>query len=138
MAIAVGLGGGCGGGEEEAESAPLTKAQFVKEAEAICAESLKAREERIASWEEEGSADGMKGAALIRAMGEAVAPSLRREAEELKTLAPPANDEAEVTRMIEALSDAVEALEEGDSKGAYRDIPRLERELASYGLDGCP
>jgi len=133
-AIATGFALGCGDGEDEAGAAPLTKAEFIEQAEAICAKSLKEREEDTVSWEKENSGKGNGGTPLT----DVVAPSLAQEAEELKTLVPPAEDEADVTRMIGRLSEVSEAFEEGDSKKAPRAIEQFNRESADYGLSGCP
>jgi hypothetical protein len=64
-------------------------------------------------------------------------PSLRREAEELKTLAPPEEDEAEVDQLVESLLAAGKGFEDEDSKEALRHLSEFEDETSAYGFKLC-
>jgi hypothetical protein len=140
MVIAVGCVLGCGSGEDEATSASLTKAQFIKQADAICARVSQQRPAALAAWKQtQNSAESSKqGSDLDAGLREVIAPSLRQEAEELEALTPPASDEAEVSRMVANLSEASNELgQEGVKKLTTPNLPQFKREAAGYGLKAC-
>jgi len=130
---------GCGSAAEESSSTPLTKAQFIKQADQICAKSAKEREAAAASFIKAlpgGAADAE--AHLDEGVKQVVAPSMKEEATKLAALAAPENDVAEVSRMIENLSKASEVLAEDGSKGlSGSSLPAFEGEASAYGLKIC-
>jgi len=139
MAVATCFAVGCGGSSDEATSAPLTKAEFIKQADAICTKINKEAEVAAASWKkgfpggiaeaEEHPDDGLR---------KVLVPSMEREAEQLETLEPPAKDEAMVTRFIENLSRASETLDrEGFKVLSQSGILGFKEEVAGYGLKKC-
>jgi hypothetical protein len=135
---AICLAAGCGGSGEEATSAPLTKAQFIKQADAICAKAAKDREAASEAWSKERSASSAETAAeLEEGLKEVVAPALKRQAEQLEALAAPASDRAEVAHMIDTLASASEAIEREPKQAFQSSIPQFEREAKAYGLKDC-
>jgi hypothetical protein len=133
------LAAGCGGAEESA-STPLTKAQFIKQADRICATSSKKRDAAAALWTDRlpGGASEAE-ARLDDAFKEVVAPSMQREAKDLEALPPPEADAAKVSRMIGNLAEAGSLFAEEGSKGLSRsDLPAFEKEANAYGLKVCP
>lgn len=147
MAIA-GFAPGCGGGDDEtkaekATSPPLTKAEFIKEAEAICIKSTKQRRAEITAWQKEFPGDEFEQVtALEKNMDEGVkeilAPSVQQQARELESLAPPAADEAKVSRMVGSLAKAGRRFEEEGAEAlGGGGASEFEREATAYGLKAC-
>jgi hypothetical protein len=128
---------GCGGSNSDTATTEVTKAQFIKRAEAICAEAKKNREAEIARWEMES---GVKPTEvdLDEGLKDVVAPSLDKEAEELAALTLPRAVEASLERMIAKLSKASAILAKEGEKGITRSrIDQFEREATNFGLKGC-
>jgi hypothetical protein len=132
--MSLGCGSSGGGSDSSATNASadagMTKAQFIEQAEAICAKNAKERKAAIADWEKEG--DG--SASLQEGLVEIVAPALTEEAEALKALEPPKGQQAKVAKMIENLSKGSAAVEES-SPGP--EIAQFSHEAAIYGLKTC-
>jgi hypothetical protein len=108
----------------------VTKAQFIKQAEAICAKNAKERKAAIAAWEKESSGPASIEEGLI----EIIAPALTEEAAALRALDPPAGGQATVTEMIENLAGSSKKVEEGSTGPA---IAKFLREAAAYGMKTC-
>lgn len=145
LVIAVAFAFGCGNGEDEATSAdetasaPLTKAQFIKQADAICAKNRKQRELEIANWQRNYPEGRAKAEVNVdAALKEVIGPSYKLKAEGLETLAPPAQDQAAVSLLIKRLSKAAEILEEEGAGGRIRSkLSHFEKEAIAYGLNAC-
>jgi hypothetical protein len=138
MVVTTCLAFGCGSAEESS-STPLTKAQFVRQADRICAKAASERKAAAASFVK-GLPGGPAEAEghLDEGLEQVVAPSLAREAKELAALAAPKNDAAEVSRMTGNLLKASKALAEEGSKAISRSVLRaFEREATGYGLKIC-
>jgi hypothetical protein len=131
---------GCGGADEESSSTPLTKTQFIKQADQICAESANQRKAAVASF-----VKGLPGGAaeaqahLDEGVRQVIAPSIEKEANELAVLRAPQGDTAIVSQMIDTLSKTSEHLSEEGSKGmSSASLPAFERAATAYGLKVCP
>jgi hypothetical protein len=133
---------GCGGGSDSTEStSSLTKAEFVKKGNAICA---KGNEEIEEGFEEFGKEHGFSKekepseAELEEAVETVLVPKINKELESIRALGPP-DEEAEAI-----LDAAEEALEKGEgdpkqflkeeSAGPFAKANKLSRE---YGLTKC-
>jgi hypothetical protein len=131
----------CGSSNSQDELSPLAhKAQFIKEADAVCTEIASDREAAAVEWRKEFSG-GQEEANdhLEEGFREIVAPSWSKEAEKLEELVPPETDQAMVTRLIGILSDASHDLEEGGDpkKVLAASLPQFEREAKAFGFDVC-
>ena len=93
---------GCGG--SEAAEIHLTKKQFLKRGEEICSNAENEQFEGAGRYMEKHPGAGEKE--LVIPVG---LPPIEKEAEELKALAVPKGDEAEIEAFINALEDALEA-----------------------------
>lgn len=144
MLMAIGFVLGCGSSSSsdtstgETASAPLSKAQFIKQADAICTKVKKKREAAIAKWEKQssGGAQG-KEEQFREGLRKVVAPSLRDEMEELESLSPPEQDAAQVDRMIKRLSKISSILASDSKELPYSEASNYEREAVRYGLTAC-
>lgn len=139
FALGCGSSSSEGTSASETASAPLTKAQFIKQADAICKKVSRERSAAFVSWQEKlppGAAE--TEAQSDKGIKEVIVPSIQRELEELKGLAPPEKDKAKISRIFEALSNVNKSFEEQGVKGiASREISRFEQEAGDYGLKIC-
>ena len=131
---AVGLVLGCGSGEGEATSVPLTKAQFIKKAQAICDQVRNEAQDAAATREK---AEG-KPLDIDVAFKKVVGPSLQREAAKLGALSAPEEDKAELAHMIENLAMGAAAYATGRaSVQSISHIESFKNEAKAYGLQAC-
>lgn len=145
IAVVLGLGVGCGSGSEEDTTATVTKAQFVKSAEAVCA---KRKEE----WNAAGQAVARKSKAegdrtrLLSGFGEAsellrkkLIPALQKELQELEELDTPQADTVKIEKMLQHRAESIEKVEEKGLTALYttETLGRFTSEAEAYGIS-CP
>jgi hypothetical protein len=125
--------------EDETTSAPLTKKEFIKQANAICVESAKQLEADVSAWMKEypgGPAAARKN--IDEAVQEIAVPAVRRKAEELGSLVPPAEDQAEISQILENLEKVSRIYEkEGEKSLIGPDSEQVGEEMEDYGLSRC-
>lgn len=140
VAIAALLALGCGGGgEDEADASQLTKAEFVKQADAICGKFKKERKAAIVAWEKEFPGGEVPEKQIDVGLAQIVAPSMKQEAEALEALGAPEGDEQEVAQMIANLSKGSRVIAAEGRQGIPQSgLPQFEREATAYGLKACP
>lgn len=141
------VGIGCGGGGET--TSDVTKAQFTKKVNQICAE---AKRERLAAAEKEfnpkqrqgphsvGAADTKELEAELEKLGEElltdkIIPSLKGQQEKLEAIGSPEGDADKVEAMMTNMEKAIVEIE----KGGYQAIvgnqfDAFEKEAETYGL----
>jgi hypothetical protein len=137
VAIAL-AGGGCGaGGDSSGDSAVPTKAEFIKQADAIC---QKANRVEIAKLKILESSKGSKGSSPEEQLKLVILPAVRREAAEIGDLVPPAGDENKVHAIVAAYEAAlaegeadVSSLLDGSSSKFTRAFTLAQR----YGFKVC-
>jgi tellurite resistance protein len=133
---------GCGGGSDSTEStSSLSKAEFVKQGNAICA---KGNEEIEEGFEKFGKEHGFSKekepskAELEEAVETVLVPKISKEIESIRALGPP-DEEAEA--VLDAAEEALEKGEEDpaqflkeENAGPFAKANKLSRE---YGLTKC-
>ena len=138
---------GCGGGDDSTTA--LTKAEFTKEANLICTKSR--WEVRAAAakmnrryYEIEGVDTNSEAANLgletrltEQMVNQSLRPVMKRQLESFEELGAPADDEAEVARMVETYSEAIEELED---RGVvtilqFKKMDDFKEEAAALGLN---
>src|SRR5436305_10650421 len=134
---------GCGGGSDSSsESSSMTKAQFIKQADAICA---KGNEENETEFEEFAKEKGLSEkkeptkAQQEEAISEIVAPGVRKQIEKIDALGAPEGDEGKVEAMVAAVEEGVDEIEENpasltEGKNPLAKGSKLAKE---YGLKTC-
>ena len=135
---------GCGGDEAEPapdpdEPAPLTKAEFLFEADRICL-SVEAQIEAAADDYAGTSRADADPQEVRRLVNDIVVPRLRSEVETIALLDPPVSDEDEVARILEATERGTDALEEAPLivlDGIPPDLREAERLASAYGSEEC-
>jgi hypothetical protein len=130
---------GCGGGGGDTTEA-LTKAEFIKQGDAICKKGNLASETEV---EEFAKKNGFKLEEPSKDQAEEVVtevlvPNLQRQAEELDALGAPKGDEAEIDALIVSLEEATAEFEKDPSsffkETALAKPIRLEN---AYGFKVC-
>jgi hypothetical protein len=140
-AVLAGLVAGCGGGDETTdETVTLTKAEFIKQGDAICKEGNEDNEAEAEEFAEKNGFTLEKASdkQLEDAVGEVLVPSLNRQAEEINALGAPEGDEDKVEEIVVALEDATEEIEDDPSLVFEEKTLEEPNQLAdAYGFKVC-
>jgi hypothetical protein len=141
LALAV-LVAGCGGGDETTDSATvtLTKAEFIKQGDAICKEANEENESEAEEFAEENGFTLEKASKdqLEEAVAEVLVPSLSQQAEEIEALGAPEGDEDKVEEIVVALEDATGEIEDDPSLVFEEKSLEKPNQLAeAYGFKVC-
>jgi hypothetical protein len=132
---------GCGSGDDS--TTEVTKAEFTKQANAICAGARKEREAASSTYAKEVAAksNGEPTVKLQRDLAERMVdekflPSLENELRGLEELDAPAADEAEISKMLRTFSTEMGAVEKGGVRAILvgGGFSNFEKEAESYGL----
>lgn len=139
--LLLGVGVGCGGGGGDDTTSEITKAQFVKKADAICNDF---RDKRLAAAEKEFNPKLAEVGVVnseIKELGnklltESVIPLLNEQQEALEGLGAPAGDEEKVETMMDNLDKAIGEFEEAEFEEVFGgdQLDPFELEAEKYGL----
>lgn len=132
---------GCGGGSDSTSSS-ITKAQFIKQADAICEKGNKENEAEFEEFAKEHNLSEKKEPSKAQqeeAISEIVAPSVQKQIEEIDALGAPEGDEAKIEAMVGAVEEGVEEIEADptsliEGKNPLGKGSKLAKE---YGLKTC-
>jgi hypothetical protein len=135
---------GCGGGGDSTgstESSSLTKAELIKQGDAICEKGEEELEEEANQFAKENGIDTGKPteAQQEEVIEEVVAPALRKQAEELRELGTPSGEEAAVEEITGSLEKGTKELEEEPGKllqGA-NPVGKASKLAREYGFKEC-
>jgi len=147
--LAVGLVAGCGSSDDsttgggDVTASSLTKAEFIKKADAICEEAGEGIQEESISYAEENGIDVNKEPSdeeKEELVTEVIVPNIEKQAEDIAALGAPEGEEDEVGSIIEGIESAAaetaedpsEVLEGGE--GAFEGV---NEEAKEYGLKVC-
>ena len=152
MAIVM-IVGGCGGSDDSSDStagtdstagAELTKAQFLKQGNAVCADTNEEIQEGFQEFLKENSIsenERLTTAELSEVAEDIVAPIVGRQIKELRELGAPAGEEGQVEKILAAAEEGIQKSEEdpssllaGEGESAFGKANRLAQE---YGLKTC-
>jgi hypothetical protein len=134
---------GCGGGDDSSStSSSITKAQFIKQADAICAKGNKENEAEFEEFAKEKGLSESKEptkAQQEEAISDIVAPGVQKQIEEIDALGAPEGDEGKVEAMIAAVEEGAGKIEENpasliEGKNPLAKGSKLAKE---YGLKTC-
>ncbi|HET7590626.1 MAG TPA: hypothetical protein VFK14_10665 [Solirubrobacterales bacterium] len=136
------IAAGCGGGDST-DSSSLTKAEFVKQGNALCAKGNKEINQGFEEFaKENGFSEKQKPtkAQMTEVIETVVIPGIRGQVEGIEGLEPPSGEEAKV----EAITDAAnEALEKGEEDPAVLTsqkagpFAKADKLASAYGLVKC-
>jgi hypothetical protein len=134
---ALAIGSGCGGGENSRSlsASSLSKAEFIEQADAVCARGR----ERALRYQP-SLPGGRTGASIARAIDLSVLPALREVADSLYSLGAPPDERQEVEGFLASFEDGLGAAEDLEVPSFERLAPLLSRpgHLArKAGLQSC-
>jgi hypothetical protein len=135
--------GGCGGDDQNDDfspvvAEPLSKVEFLREADRICFAS----ESRIeAAADDLATGRGRPDPAEVERVAiSIVVPALESEVRAIRAIGAPEGDEPEVEAILAATEDGIAAIE-ADPRGLLDGVPaelrRAERLAAAYGSQQC-
>lgn len=122
-------------------AAPLSKAQFVKQADEICQTGMQKKDEAVSAGLKElaakaqGAPTAQDSAKLVE---ETVFPSYRKTVTQLSELGVPKGDEAKVEKMIGEFEAALQTAEAKPAAAAKNNPFKAADEAAeAYGIENC-
>jgi hypothetical protein len=131
--------GGCGGGSDT--SSDLTKAEFVKQANAICTERQKEWQASIADYKKKVKEENVsEGSAAQEELVEelvqdSMVPAFSDQLRALEELGAPEAIEDQVDKMLKSLSKAIEGFEDnGAASLSERDFPNFINAAKDVGV----
>jgi hypothetical protein len=132
---------GCGGGGDSSSGPTISKAVFIKKADAVCLQGNKRMEVAFAHFlQENKNVKRPDDAKLEKLVGTILVPNVKREVKELHALGAPSGDEDRVGEIVKALEEGLETAE-GNPQAAVNSsevvfgiASRLAKE---YGLEVC-
>jgi len=137
LAILV-VGVGCGGDDDEGGS--LTKAEFAKQADAICARQESEKNKAL----EKAYADAGQGAGQQkeqeRIIADVALPPVAVMAEELADLGTPSGEEEKAEEMVEAIEAEVGKIEDdvaGTVEGKVGTFDKANKIAQEFGMKAC-
>jgi hypothetical protein len=132
---------GCGSSESDSStSAPLTKAQFLKEGNRICQARLEEKDKVVADALKELSSSeaANPSQSTFTELGERVLEPVRQMAEELSELDAPASAEAKAATITRQLEAGVKQAESNPSTLVKANpLSKAGESARAYGLKAC-
>lgn len=116
---------GCGGGDDSTTSS-LTKAQFIKQADAICKKADAARLKALS--ETTGS--------QLEVLSAAMQP-IQKQAEEIAALGAPSGDDEEIDAIVTEMEKGVEQAEKGGNANIEKAFVKVDQLSGQYGFKVC-
>lgn len=128
--------------DSSVRTSSLGKAQFVKQANAICAREKRSLIEKTGAYLAQRESDGEPQAVLVaKAAKEVLAPVVGEQVAALRKLGAPAGDEEEIEEMLVAQEEGAEQISEVETLEPRKDPPESFAEAAemfqAYGLTEC-
>jgi ABC-type glycerol-3-phosphate transport system substrate-binding protein len=145
LAVAV-VAAGCGGSDDSSSAttetaAALSKAEFIKQADAICTKGNESIETEANEFAEENNVNTKKPkrAQQEEVIIDVVAPGVRRQGEEIAELGAPSGDEEEIDAIVAAVEEGADELEEdpGLLISGKNPLAKGSKMADSYGLKVC-
>jgi hypothetical protein len=135
---------GCGGGDSTTdETVTLTKAEFIKQGDAIC---KKGNTEIEAGFEDFAEANDIpqdkepSKAQGVKIVETVIVPGIKQQAEEIRALGAPDGEEQQVEDLLDSLDAAVAEAEEdpealfGENSDPFADA---NQQATDYGFEVC-
>ncbi len=140
VAIALILAG-CGGSDSEA-SAPLTKAEFIQQSDAICTESNRAQAPALHALQREAEDQSKKEqkASAEKFLKTVVFPAVQKEAEEIGELDAPKAEAAKADALVAAIEAGVKQGEKDIPamvEGPNKQFEKANKLADAFGFEVC-
>jgi hypothetical protein len=134
---------GCGGSDDESSTNSLTKAEFLKQGNAICRKGnakIESEFEEFAEKHHFKENEKPSEPVLEEATETILVPAISGQVEEIRALGTPEGDEGEVDKILSGAEEAVKEAEEDPVAFAEEESPKLtqvNKEARAYGLTVC-
>lgn len=137
-----GCGGSGGSSAADTTTATISKAEFIKKADAICTNGQKRSQSEFTAFAEENPNPKAKEptAAEWSEIGtQILVPALRRQLDEIRQLGSPAKDEAQIEEFLDQTEEAIEKLEEEPetAKSPAKLLADAHKTIKGYGFKVC-
>lgn len=145
LALAAAIVAGCGdsddsGSETTEATVTLTKAEFIKQGDAICEEANEQNETEAEEFAEDNgfTLEEATDEQLEEAITEVLVPSLNQQVEDIAALGAPQGDEEQVEKIVVSLEGGAGEIEDEPSR-AFEGEPLKEssRLAKDYGFEVC-
>lgn len=145
-AVASGCGGGgngsSSGDDGDATATSISKAEFIKEADAVCTQGGKRTRAKFAVFfEEKAIPEGQEPSTeQLEEIGTKImVPALEEQVEEVRKLGFPAGDEDQIEAFLSGVEEATEKIEEEPklAKSADKLLTDAHKAIAGYGFKVC-
>lgn len=138
------LASGCGSSSEaiEIQTGSLSKAEFIKKADAVCTKSQEKAGRELVGYMDKHHitlSGTMPNATAAGLFDSVIEPTYRREITEISELGAPDKDAEKVVAMLEAIEAGL-AKAQRDPAGAFSHselVPNAGELARAYGLTGC-
>lgn len=144
LALALaGCGGGGGSTESSESTSALSKAEFVKKGNAICASTEKEIEANVEKFTKEQNFSATKPPSekqIAELAEQVLVPKVRQQLDEIRALGTPSGDEGEVEAILAAAEEALRETEANPSvfgKGGVGPFAKVNKLSREYGLTVC-
>lgn len=137
---------GCGSSDDSTvtiEASDLSKAQWIKQAEAICIKNAEPILGRVSEYEEKNAVKSQRGNEKIagQAIRKEVPPVMSQQLEELRALGAPAGDEEQIEAYLLASEKDIDDLENGSALSSLNELGtkfhRSGKLITQYGAATC-
>jgi phosphoglycolate phosphatase-like HAD superfamily hydrolase len=135
LALALIAASGCG---SSSDPETMTKAEFAKQANKICAEATNDRQKVIAEVAEATNPKANQEAAQAEALQKAM-PTYEKAAEQIDQLGAPKGEEKKVERLVEAMEEAAERAKADPHSAVITNLPfrKADAIAQELGLKEC-
>jgi hypothetical protein len=134
--------GSSGGGEVTVETGSLSKAEFVKQANAVCAKNREQLERAVATFTAETSKTPAKPSEEppeVAFLEETYLPGFQQQVDEVSAIGAPAGDEKEIVAFLQALQNMIDTATEEPQAFIDGDVSldKAAKLAKAYGLTNC-
>jgi hypothetical protein len=140
MVLAVLMLAGCGGSGGDSTERPLTKAQYIKQADAICKKVDEKQQSALAVYVKKHPNSRPTQSAQAAAIVAVGLPPDKVGIDEIKSLNPPAADKHAIESMLDEIDAAMKESEEHPTRvvtGVKNPFEKVNQRAAKYGFEAC-
>jgi hypothetical protein len=140
IAVLAGCGSSGSGGSSDSSTAELSKAEFIKQGDAICAKTDKVQETELQEFQKKDPEGKLTQAVREEMVSDAGLPPIQDEVEELAALQGPSADSDEIEAIVGGIEEALKEAEADPSlllKGGSGPFTEPGKLAATYGFKEC-
>jgi hypothetical protein len=136
--VATGCGGSNGGGTE----GQISKADFIKKADAICADAARQTETEFAAFSKKnnlGNGKALLNPSQVAELKEILAPALQLQAKQIEKLGLPSSNGRLIEEFLDEVHEAIKTLEREPQAAASPEtlLESADKLVTNYGFKVC-